>query len=177
MNCHYEWGNKPLNPGEYVALLAPAYAAIKAACPSMWVISGALTPAGNNGNLAMDDFAYFEAMMQAGGTRFKGTEYVQDFSYDCWVIDQLSEGVVPLFLPDTVDNLAVVGDSFTYVAQQVAAARAQQGVYPVTYPLSGADTLKSRPHWFHQPYDSTGDLDTGLAVQAAGDVATNKDGS
>ena len=56
-------------------------------------------------------------------------------------------------------------------------ARAQQGVYPVTYPLSGADTLKSRPHWFHQPYDSTGDLDTGLAVQAAGDVATNKDGS
>ena len=34
-NLHYEWGNKPLNPGEYVQLLAPAYAAIKAACPSM----------------------------------------------------------------------------------------------------------------------------------------------
>ncbi|MBV7330286.1 SH3 domain-containing protein [Chloroflexi bacterium TSY] len=65
-NLHYEWGNKPLNPGEYVALLIPSYAAIKAACPSMTVVSGALTPAGNNGNLAMDDFTYLEAMFQAG---------------------------------------------------------------------------------------------------------------
>jgi uncharacterized protein YraI len=65
-NLHYEWGNKPLNPGEYVALLAPAYASIKAACPSMTVISGALTPAGNNLPLAMDDFAYLEGMFQAG---------------------------------------------------------------------------------------------------------------
>ncbi len=65
-NLHYEWGNKPLNAGEYVALLAPAYAAIKAACPSMYVISGALTPAGNNGNFAIDDFTYLEQMFQAG---------------------------------------------------------------------------------------------------------------
>ncbi len=65
-NLHYEWGNKPLNPGEYVALLAPSYASIKAACPSMLVISGALTPAGNNGNLAMDDFAYLDGMFAAG---------------------------------------------------------------------------------------------------------------
>lgn len=65
-NLHYEWGNKPLNPGEYVALLAPSYAAIKAACPSMYVISGALTPAGNNPPYAMDDFSYLEAMFQAG---------------------------------------------------------------------------------------------------------------
>ena len=65
-NLHYEWGNKPLNPAEYVALLAPAYNAIKSACPSMTVVSGALTPAGNNGGLAMDDFAYLEGMFQAG---------------------------------------------------------------------------------------------------------------
>ena len=65
-NLHYEWGNKPLNAAEYVQLLAPSYAAIKAACPSMLVISGALTPAGNNGNLAMDDMIYLEQMFQAG---------------------------------------------------------------------------------------------------------------
>ncbi len=65
-NLHYEWGNKPLNPAEYVALLAPSYASIKAACPSMLVISGALTPAGNNGNLAMDDFTYMDGMFAAG---------------------------------------------------------------------------------------------------------------
>jgi len=65
-NLHYEWGNKPLNPAEYVALLRPSYAAIKAACPSIYVISGALTPAGDNGALARDDFAYLEGMFQAG---------------------------------------------------------------------------------------------------------------
>lgn len=65
-NLHYEWGNKPLNAGEYVALLAPSYAAIKGACPSMYVISGALTPAGNNPGKAVDDFTYLEQMFQAG---------------------------------------------------------------------------------------------------------------
>ena len=65
-NLHYEWGNRPLDPGAYVALLAPSYAAIKAACPSMYVISGALTPAGNNPGKAVDDFSYLEGMFQAG---------------------------------------------------------------------------------------------------------------
>ncbi len=65
-NLHYEWGNKPLNPADYVALLAPSYAAIKAACPSMYVISGALTPAGDNPPFAMDNFAYLEGMYQHG---------------------------------------------------------------------------------------------------------------
>jgi hypothetical protein len=69
-NLHYEWGNKPLNPGEYVQLLAAAYPAIKNACPSMWVISGALTPAGNNGGLAMDDFTYAEEMFKAGAANY-----------------------------------------------------------------------------------------------------------
>jgi hypothetical protein len=47
-------------------LLRQAYAAIKAACPSMVVISGAPTPAGDNGNFAMDDFRYLEGMFQNG---------------------------------------------------------------------------------------------------------------
>jgi hypothetical protein len=69
-NLHYEWGNKPLNAGEYVNLLAASYNAIKGACPSMTVISGALTPAGNNGSLAMDDFTYLEQMFQAGANNY-----------------------------------------------------------------------------------------------------------
>jgi hypothetical protein len=124
---------------------------------------------------AIQTYEHFsEKREQDGGTRFKGTEYVQDFSYDVWVIDQLSEGVVPLFLPAVLDNLQVVDDSFTYVAAQVAAARAQMGVSPETYPLSGPDTLKSTPEWFHSPYNATNNLDTGLPVQSAGDVATTK---
>lgn len=121
---------------------------------------------------AVQTYEHFSERRQAdGGVRFKGTEYVQDFSYDCWVIDQLSEGVVPLFLPASISNLQVVSDSFTNVAAKVAAARAQTGVAPVTYPLSGATVKKSRPEWFTSPYETTTALDAGLTVQAAGDVA------
>ena len=57
---------------------------------------------------------FSEKREQDGGTRFKGTEYVQDFSYDAWAIDQLSEGIVPLFLPAaiTAGGLKIVDDSF-----------------------------------------------------------------
>ncbi len=125
---------------------------------------------------AIQTYEHFsERREQDGGTRFKGKEYVQDFSYDCWVIDQLSEGVVPLFLPAVLDNLSVVNSSFTNVANMVAAARAQSGVGPVTYPLSGADTDLSKPEWFHSPYTGTTHLDAGLAVQETGDVAHNNE--
>lgn len=125
---------------------------------------------------AIQTYEHFsERREQDGGTRFKGKEYVQDFSYDCWVIDQLSEGVVPLFLPAVVDNLDIVNSSFSNVAAKVAAARAQQGVGPVTYPLSGATTTKSTPEWFHAPYNTTSNLDATLPVQETGDVAHNQE--
>lgn len=116
---------------------------------------------------------FSERREEDGGVRFKGKEYVQDFSYDCWVIDQLSEGVVPLFLPATVANLAVVDDSFVNVAASVAAARSQLSVSPETYPLTGPDTLKSTPEWFHAPYTGTTNLDATLPLQQTGDVAHN----
>lgn len=65
-NLHYEWGNEPLDPARYMELLKRAYASIKAACPQMMVISGALTPAGNVGALAIDDFQYLEGMYRNG---------------------------------------------------------------------------------------------------------------
>ncbi|MCO6452196.1 MAG: SH3 domain-containing protein [Caldilineales bacterium] len=65
-NLHYEWGNEPLDAARYMDLLKRSYAAIKAACPQMTVVSGALTPVGDYGNLAVDDFRYLEAMYQHG---------------------------------------------------------------------------------------------------------------
>ena len=124
---------------------------------------------------AIQTYEHFsEKRQEDGGVRFKGTEYVQDFSYDAWAIDQLSEGIVPLFLPTTIANLQVVSDSFVSVAAKVAAARAQTSVSPVTYPLSGADTNLSRPSWFHHENNLAVDpdaLDDSLAIQDAGDVA------
>ncbi|MFZ2489307.1 MAG: SH3 domain-containing protein [Anaerolineae bacterium] len=65
-NLWYEWGNQTIDAAAYMALLKQAYAAIKAACPSTKVISGALTPTGAPAPWAMDDFAYLEAMYQNG---------------------------------------------------------------------------------------------------------------
>ncbi len=65
-NLHYEWGNKPISPADYMALLKPSYTAIKAACPSMIVVSGALTPTGAPAPLAMDDFTYLTGMYANG---------------------------------------------------------------------------------------------------------------
>lgn len=105
---------------------------------------------------AIQTYEHFsERREQDGGTRFKGKEYVQDFSYDCWAIDQLSEGIVPLFMPVNDDLYGDVDQSFAFVAGKVLAARAQMGVGPETYPLSGANTALSKPGWFHSPYQGT----------------------
>jgi hypothetical protein len=136
---------------------------------------------------AVQTYEYFsDRRQQDGGTRFKGTEYVQDFSYDVWVIDQLSEGVVPLFLPTTVNNLAVVDSSFTKVAKFVEDARKRLGTGPVPgasagiyYPLAPADVNPSRPLWFTPDkvtgeYSNTGYLDSNLPVQDAADISTTR---
>ncbi len=65
-NLHYEWGNEPLDAARYVRLLAAAYRAIKAACPSMIVVSGAPTPTGANPPAAIRDTTYLEQMYRAG---------------------------------------------------------------------------------------------------------------
>lgn len=65
-NLYYEWGSEPLDAARYMQILKAAYQSIKAACPNMIVVSGALTPAGNVGALAVDDFTYLEQMYQNG---------------------------------------------------------------------------------------------------------------
>ena len=121
---------------------------------------------------AIQVFEHFsEKREQDGGVRFKGKEYVQDFSYDAWAIDQLSEGIVPLFMPAVDTAYTQVSASFTRVANAVQAARAQTGVGPVTYPLSGPVVDKSTPEWYNSPYTGTTNLDASLTVQATGDSA------
>jgi hypothetical protein len=65
-NLHYEWGNMKIDPAAYMNLLKPAYNKIKAACPSMIVVSGALTPTGAPAPKAMDDYQYLEGMYKNG---------------------------------------------------------------------------------------------------------------
>ena len=65
-NLHYNWGNLTLSAESYVQMLAAASAAIREACPSMRIISGAPMSAGNAANFVMDDLAYLQQMLAAG---------------------------------------------------------------------------------------------------------------
>ena len=68
-NVNYEWGGpgNKLSASQYVELLRPAYAAIKAADPDAVVLSGAPTPTGvSDGNVAIDDVVFLRQMYEAG---------------------------------------------------------------------------------------------------------------
>jgi uncharacterized protein YgiM (DUF1202 family) len=64
-NLRREWEGFPLQPASYMDLLKRSYNAIKGACPSMLVISGATTPAGYS-DVAFDDIDYLRGMYQNG---------------------------------------------------------------------------------------------------------------
>jgi hypothetical protein len=124
---------------------------------------------------AIQTYEHFsDKRSQDGGVRGDFTEYVQDFAYDAWAIDQFSEGIVPLFIPGSGDLYDGVDDSFNDVAARLAAARAQAGVGPNVYPASGADVAPSRPLWFHNPYTSDGHLDGTLPIQETGDTSVSR---
>jgi hypothetical protein len=68
-NLSFEWGYRPVDPEGYVALLASAYRAAKAANPEVVVLAGALAPtlepAGSS--VGLSDLLYLERMYAAGG--------------------------------------------------------------------------------------------------------------
>lgn len=86
-NINYEWGNEPPDPARYVQLLAAAYRAIKAVCPQMIVVSGALTPAGDvtiGGQWrAVDDINYLDAMYQHGLKNYSDAIGAHPSGYNC----------------------------------------------------------------------------------------------
>lgn len=66
-NLWYKVGGKGrMDAAGYVRLLQPAYKAIKKTNPDMIVVGGGLSPAGNVGDLAVDDFDYLQAMYDSG---------------------------------------------------------------------------------------------------------------
>ncbi|MEZ4860011.1 MAG: SH3 domain-containing protein [Caldilineaceae bacterium] len=68
-NLQREWEGFPLDPGMYMDLLRRSYGAIKGACPSVLVISGAPTPTGDS-PVAIDDITYLRGMYANGLARY-----------------------------------------------------------------------------------------------------------
>lgn len=71
-NLAREWCDQAPDPAAYAALLKGAYAAIKAADPTAYVISAGLSPTGTNSAQAMPDDVYLEGLYAAMGGSSKG---------------------------------------------------------------------------------------------------------
>ncbi len=69
-NLSREWGLRPPNPAEYVALLKGCYEAIKTADPQAIVISAGLAPTGNDDVNAMSDIKFLQGMYEAGAAAY-----------------------------------------------------------------------------------------------------------
>lgn len=69
-NLAREWGGRPPNPAEYVALLRVAHRAVKEADPEALVVSAGLAPTNHRDAEAMDDRLYLEGMYRAGARPF-----------------------------------------------------------------------------------------------------------
>jgi len=83
-NLWYEAGGRGrINAGNYVQLLQASYTAIKSVNQDMIVISGALTPAGNVGDLAVDDIDYLNQMYANGAKGFFDALGAHPSGYNC----------------------------------------------------------------------------------------------
>jgi hypothetical protein len=82
-NLAREGGGAPMPPDQYVALLRAAYDAIKTADPSIIVVSGAPTPAGDVPGAAIDDITYLNSMYAAGVKSVSDAIGVHPSGYNC----------------------------------------------------------------------------------------------
>jgi anti-sigma factor RsiW/3',5'-cyclic AMP phosphodiesterase CpdA len=83
-NLWYEAGGQGrINAANYVDLLKQAYTAIKTANPDLIVISGALAPASNVDDLAVDDIEYLKQMYANGARGFFDVLGAHPSGYNC----------------------------------------------------------------------------------------------
>ena len=83
-NLWYEAGGKGrINAAAYVQLLQAAYSGIKSTNQEMIVISGALTPAGNVGDAAVDDIDYLNQMYANGAKGYFDALGSHPSGYNC----------------------------------------------------------------------------------------------
>ena len=82
-NLAREGGGAPMPAADYVALLSAAYRTIKGVDPSVVVVSGAPTPAGDVPGAATDDINYLTQMYAAGLKGASDAVGVHPSGYNC----------------------------------------------------------------------------------------------
>lgn len=69
-NLTSEWGNRPVNAGEYVELLRLAHERIKAVDPSAVILSAAMAPTLEESSSAMNELKYLDEMYRLGAGQY-----------------------------------------------------------------------------------------------------------
>lgn len=66
-NLSFEWGYRPVSPGQYTQLLKLTYQQAKEADPDAQIVAAGLAPTLEQSKLAMNDLAFLQGIYDAGG--------------------------------------------------------------------------------------------------------------
>ena len=80
-NIAPHWGARHIDPVGYTQLLRVTSAAIRAADPDAIIISAALAPTADRGHQALDEVAFLQRMIAAGGARAFDVIAIQPFGF------------------------------------------------------------------------------------------------
>ncbi len=87
-NIYPEWGNRPVDPEGYTAMLCAAYDALKAVDPANVVISAALSPTISLDPNNLNEYIFLERMYQAGAGRCFDVMATQGYGFFSGPTDQ-----------------------------------------------------------------------------------------
>lgn len=121
-NLAREWCDQSPDPAEYAEMLRLAYAAIKAADPSAYVISAGLSPTGSQPPAAMPDDVYLDQLYQAMGGDSEGY-------FDLLGVHAAGFAAPPEVSPDEAEASAEYGNERFFTFRRVEDLRAIQERY------------------------------------------------
>jgi LysM repeat protein len=159
-NLDREWGPTP-DPGAYMQLLRRSYTAIKGACGSTLVISGALAPTGVHqpGGCCWDDFTYFQSMVNAGALNYMdciGAHANANIIPPSWGSDQDPRGNHHSWtFKDTVWGYYNIGGGQRKVCVTefgIPTGEAHGGV-PAGFEWAAANTLQEQADWLVEGFN------------------------
>ncbi|HET6446370.1 MAG TPA: O-antigen ligase family protein, partial [candidate division Zixibacteria bacterium] len=81
-NLSAHWGNRPVNPSEYAAILSATAAAIKTADPDAVIVASPLAPTVETGPENISDVLYLESLYDAGAGAFFDVAAGKPYGFD-----------------------------------------------------------------------------------------------
>ncbi len=81
-NLAGHWGNQPVNPADYAALLAETAAAVRAAAPGVAIIAAPLAPTSETGPQNLSEALYMSGMLAAGAADSFDAAAAKPYGFD-----------------------------------------------------------------------------------------------